>query len=41
VAVHHRRCRHRGGRNEGGTGDELTPSARPDQPCWIQVAEPK
>ena len=28
VAVHHRRRRHRGSRDEGGTGDDLTPSAR-------------
>src|SRR5712671_4952358 len=28
VAVHDRRRRHRGGRDEGGTGDDLTPSAR-------------
>ena len=27
-AVHDRRRRHRGGRDEGGTGDDLTPSAR-------------
>ena len=28
VAVHHRRRRHRGGRDEGSAGDDLTPSAR-------------
>jgi hypothetical protein len=28
VAVHDRRRRHRGGRHEGGTGDNLIPSAR-------------
>src|SRR5713101_1519125 len=28
VAVHDRRRRHRGGRDEGGAGDDLTPSAR-------------
>jgi transposase len=28
VAVHHRRRCHRGGRDEGGAGDDLTPSAR-------------
>jgi transposase len=28
VAVHHRRRRHRGGCDEGGAGDDLTPSAR-------------
>src|SRR3954470_13482370 len=27
VAVHHRRRRHRGGRDETGTGDDLIPSA--------------
>src|SRR6516225_6849667 len=41
VAVHHRRRRHRGSRDEGGTGDDLTPSARTDQSCRIQVAEPE
>ena len=35
-----RRC-HRGGRDEGSVGGDLTPSARTDQSCRIQVAEPK
>jgi hypothetical protein len=39
-AVHDRWRRHRGGRGEGGAGDDLTASAAPDQSCRIQVAEP-
>jgi hypothetical protein len=39
--VHDRRRRHRGGRDEGSVGDDLTPSAGTDQSCRIQVAEPK
>src|SRR4029077_20919931 len=41
VALHHRGCCYRGGGDEGSAGDDLTPSAGPDQSCRIQVAEPK